>query len=118
VLGAAATATVTHENNNRDDAVCTFAGANGSLRIAVQTMDTPRIEFTSHAAECGSDPAPLKAIGNEAVVCSLKGAAQVVGRVRNRIFTILITPASSSIDQSLLREKARDVAEQVAGNLF
>jgi hypothetical protein len=90
-----------------------------SLRIAVQTTETPRNEFTSSAAECGSDPAPLKAIGNEAVVCNPdKRSAQVVGRVRNRIFTILIRTTNASMTQAALREKARDVAEHVAGNLF
>lgn len=118
VLGSAVTLTVTHENANRDDMACNFAGAS-SLRIAVQTTETPRNEFTSSVAECGSDPAPLKAIGNEAVVCNPdKRSAQVVGRVRNRIFTILIRTTNASMTQAVLREKARDVAEHVAGNLF
>jgi hypothetical protein len=118
VLGSAVTLTVTHENANRDDMACNFAGAS-SLRIAVQTTETPRNEFTSSAAECGSNPAPLKAIGNEAVVCTPdKRSAQVVGRVRNRIFTILIRTTNASMTQAVLREKARDVAEHVAGNLF
>jgi hypothetical protein len=130
VLGGTVTTTVTHENANRDDAVCAFALARGEpgakLRIDVRTMDPPRSEYTSRAAECGSNPAPLKAIGNEAVVCSPdegpggRRSALVVGRVRNRIFTILIstTNSSSSETPDLLREKARAVAEQVAGNLF
>jgi len=119
VLGSAVTLTVAHENANRDDMACSFLGAGSALRIAVETMETPRNEFTSHAAECGSDPAPLKAIGNEAVVCSPnKRSAQVIGRVRNRIFTVLVSITNGSIAQAALREKARDVAEHVAGNLF
>jgi len=119
VLGSAVTLTVTHENANRDDMACSFLGAGSALRIAVETMETPRNEFTSHAAECGSDPAPLRAIGNEAVVCSPdKRSAQVIGRVRNRIFTIVISTTNASVTQAALREKARDVAEHVAGNLF
>ena len=118
VLGTAVTLTVTHENANRDDMVCNFAGAS-SLRIAVETMETPRNEFTSHAADCVSDPAPLKTIGNEAVVCNPdKRSAKVIGRVRNRIFTILVSTTNASVTQAALREKARDVAEHVAGNLF
>jgi hypothetical protein len=98
---------------------CSFVGAGSVLRIAVETMETPRNEFTAHAADCGSDPAPLKAIGNEAVVCNPdKRSAQVVGRVRNRIFTILVSTTNPSFTQAVLREKARDVAEHVAGNLF
>lgn len=128
VIGEPVTATVTHENANRDDAVCQFIREQGKvsseLRIGVQTMDTPRNEFAPHAAQCGSNVTPLKAIGNEAVVCnpnedkSEKRSAQVVGRVRNRIFFILVRTTDSSTTLSSLREKARDVAEQVAGNLF
>lgn len=118
VLGSAVTVTIEHESSNRDDMVCNFAGVS-SLRIAVQTMDPPRAEFNARAAECGSDPAPLKAIGNEAVVCNPgKRSAQVIGRVRNRIFTILIGTTNASMNEAVLREKARDVAEHVAGNLF
>jgi hypothetical protein len=42
----------------------------------------------------------------------------VVGRVRNRAFIVLLSTSDSSMTQSSLREKARRVAEQVAGNLF
>jgi hypothetical protein len=123
VLGGAVTTTVTHENANRDDAACAFVRERGSvvaeLRIGVQTMDPPRSEYTSHAAECGSNTAPLKAIGNEAVVCSPDArSARVVGRVRNRIFTIFVSTTDPSATPDWLREKARAVAEQVAGNLF
>lgn len=117
VLGGGATVSVVHESANRDDAVCIFETSSGSLRIKVQTMETPRSEFSSHAAQCGTDSVALKAIGNEAVVCNPEGkrAAQVVSRVRNKIFTILIATPES---QTALREKARNIAEQVAGNLF
>jgi hypothetical protein len=123
VLGGAVTMTVTHENANRDDAACAFIRERGSviseLRIGVWTMDPPHSEYTSHAADCGSNAMPLKAIGNEAVVCSPDArSARVVGRVRNRIFTILVGTSDSSATPDLLREKARAVAEQVAGNLF
>jgi hypothetical protein len=89
------------------------------LRIGVQTMDPPRSEYTSQAAECGSNTMPLKAIGNEAVVCSPDArSARVVGRVRNRIFTVFVSTTDPSATPDLLREKARAVGEQVAGNLF
>jgi len=81
----------------------------------VVTMDTPRSEYTAHAAQCGSDPVALKAIGNEAVACTDEHGAKVVSRVRNKIFTIIV---ASSDPPATLREKARSVAEQVAGNLF
>jgi hypothetical protein len=117
VLGSAATVSVTHESANRDDAVCSFASASGSLRIEVHTTETPHNDFTSRAAQCGAEAVAVKAIGNEAVVCNANSglSARVVGRVRNRVFTIVIGAADS---QSALRERARAVAEHVAGNLF
>ena len=119
VLGSAVTLTVAHENANRDDAVCIFASPGGTLRISVRTIETPRSEFTSHAEACGANTTPLKAIGNEAVVCDPdKLSAQAIGRVRNRIFTILISTTDNSAAAAVLREKARGIAEQVAGNLF
>ena len=103
----------------RDDATCVFTSAHSELRIAVETMDPPHSEYMKQAEQCGAGTTPLKAIGNEAVVCSPNArAARVVGRVRNRIFTILITTTDSSTASDLLREKAHAVAEQVAGILF
>ena len=102
-----------------DDAACAFTSAISELRITVETMDPPHSEYMKQAEQCGADTTPLKAIGNEAVVCSPNArAARVVGRVRNRIFTILITTTDSSTASDLLREKAHAVAEQVAGILF
>jgi len=115
VLGGAVTATVTHANANREDATCSFVRTGAQLTIEVVTMDTPRSEYTAHAAQCGSDPVALKAIGNEAVACTDEHGAKVVSRVRNKIFTIIV---ASSDPPATLREKARSVAEQVAGNLF
>jgi hypothetical protein len=67
VLGAAVTGTVSHENANRDDAACEFIQVRGhhpsELHIGVLTVDAPRSEFASRAAECGSDATPLNAIG-------------------------------------------------------
>jgi hypothetical protein len=116
-LGTAVTMSVTRDTANREDASCSFTGKNAALRIVVQTMDTPRSGYTAHAAACGSNIEPLKAIGNEAVVCTPdepRQSTQVIGRVRNRIFTVLITTP----DVEKAREKARAVAEQVAGFLF
>lgn len=115
ILGGVATPAVTRETANRDDAVCTFTHERSQLRVEVMTMDTPHTEFTSHSAQCSVNQEPLKAIGNEAVVCGGRGSAQVVGRVRTRIFVILLTATGPS---EQLREKAREVAESVAGNLF
>lgn len=73
--------------------------------------------------KCVSSPAPLKAIGNEATACAEKGKdgqriERVIGRVRDQDFVIRISTNDSSATPALLREKARNVAEQVAGILF
>ncbi len=65
----------------------------------------------------------LKAIGNEAPACPYQGkqgwiAEQVVGRVRDQAFLVRMGSDDPSADAKVLREKARDVAEQVAGFLF
>jgi hypothetical protein len=110
-----------------DDADCVFVRQPGSiageLRIEVRTMSEPGKEFASYIAHCGAHATPLKAIGNEAGACTLNDKAgqvseQVVGRVRDRAFIIRLSMNDSSLTQSSLREKARKVAEQVAGNLF
>ncbi|MGD1071119.1 MAG: hypothetical protein ABSB15_13345 [Bryobacteraceae bacterium] len=119
VLGGAVNVTVTHENANRDDASCVFTHGASELRIAVETMDPPHSEYMKQSEQCGATTAPLKAIGNEAVVCSPDArSARVVGRVRTRIFEVQVTTAGASSAPDLLREKARAVAEQVAGFLF
>jgi len=119
VLGGAVTANVTQtacEFVRRDDP------SKSALRIEVETMGSPR-EFASRAAQCGAGAEALKAIGNEAVACThsdKKGqmAEQVVGRVRNQAFLVRFSTDDRAATPGGLREKARKVAEQVAGFLF
>jgi len=119
VLGGSVTANVTQtacEFVRRDDP------SKSALRIEVETMASPR-EFTSRAAHCGSGTEALKAIGNEAVACThseAKGrmAEQVAGRVRNQAFLVRVSTDDRGATPAGLREKARKVAEQVAGFLF
>jgi len=65
----------------------------------------------------------MKAIGNQAQACTYQGhsgwmAEQVVGRVRDQAFLVRISTHDASASPKILREKARKVAEQVAGILF
>ncbi len=79
---------------------CVFARKDGaSLTVEVQTLKSPK-EFL------GCNGQPLTGIGNEASECG----DSVAGRVRNQAFTIRIVPARP--------EKARKIAELVAGFLF
>lgn len=95
--------------NVRGD-TCLFARGASELRIEVKTVNLP------YKPNCAPSPVPLKAIGNEAVICESDGAQQVAGRVRDRAFFVRLT--SNDIASPALREKARSVAEQVAGILF
>ena len=119
VLGGAVKAIVT-------ETACEFVHRDGSseskLRIQVETI-AATTEFASRVAQCGSGAVPLKAIGNEAVACSYaekKGqmAEQVVGRVRNQAFLVRVSTSDHSATSAGLRDKARKVAEQIAGFLF
>ena len=120
VLGGRVTETVT---KNHDDADCAFERGGLRLSIEVKTMSDPAKEFPAYAARCGKHATPLRAIGNEAVACTEgggKGAtvARVVGRVRTRAFVVSLSDGGGGLSPAELGEKARNVAEQVAGNLF
>ncbi|MGA2745713.1 MAG: hypothetical protein ABSE44_13550 [Candidatus Sulfotelmatobacter sp.] len=85
-------------------------------------MKNPAREFAPYSAKCGPNAAPLRAIGNEALVCSLRGknqfSEQVVSRVRERAFIVKITSNLAPTGESDLRERTQKIAEQVAGFLF
>lgn len=111
-------------------AVCTFTqqaeGVTRTLRLTVEVATDPQARLTTVAQSCGSDAAPLKAIGNSAMVCSAderKGllGERVVGRVRDQVFTIIIKTAlkgDSTMTRDALKAHISTAAEQVAGNLF
>lgn len=95
---------------------CEFVRQETSLRIEVGAASAPH-------PQCGSGAEPLRAIGNEAQACTYQGkpgwvAEQVVGRVRDQAFLVRISTKDQSAVPKILREKARKVAEQVAGILF
>ncbi len=123
----AAAATATGTSVTVGDATCEFAHHDASgvtqLRIEVVTMSNVTAAFPRFRARCGTDSQPVRAIGNEAVVCGMKAterngvAEQVVGRVRERAFVVSIS-STAGADQATLRETALRVTEQVAGFLF
>jgi len=125
------TATVarTNKDKNKDDATCEFVRQNGpasaELRVEVETLSGALGAYTAYAARCGTKGVSLRAIGNEAVACSFNDqkrkkwvSEQVVGRVRDHAFTVRVSSNAESPDRGALREKARKIAEQVAGFLF
>lgn len=112
-------------------AVCTFTQSEPDvtrvLRITVAlAKENPHEQLMKSEAACGPNPAPLKAIGNEAVVCAVDettGArgARAVGRVRDQVFEILISSTQKNdpiLTHDALRIRINTAAEQVSGNLF
>ena len=108
------------------DASCEFAAHAGSilleLRIEVETMPAPALDFAAYESRCHSAAAPLTAIGTKAVACSDDSggqlAEQVIGRVRDRAFVVRISTSDHSTERGVERDKAKKIAEQVAGILF
>jgi hypothetical protein len=110
-------------------AACSFdyhdATASRELRITVEKVKDPGRGLAAYTTQCRG-AAPLRAIGNEAVTCAAdtKGhthGEQVIGRVRDQIFTVTVTTSARqdpSMSREALEEKTRNIAEQVAGALF
>jgi hypothetical protein len=126
-LGGPATTTVT-PIGDKGDAECVFTRHDGSsilsLQIGVQTLNGPPFSLEPYIAECASPLTPIRAIGNEALACSLanskkKGMTELVtSRVRERGFFVRLSTTVPSTDVSDLRLRASKVAELVAGFLF
>jgi len=128
LLGGEVTMKVTH--TSPEDTTCEFALKHEStvstLQIAVHTMTAVSQEFTAYLAQCGTVSTPLRAVGNEALECTLSRdpvqvTEQIISRVRDRAFLLKWSMPKSTeeaISQDDIREKLRNVAEQVAGSLF
>lgn len=126
----AGTVSLTARITDRGDGVCEFSRNDGAaihrLRVSVEIMTDIAKQFSTYLAQCGPQSTPLRAVGNEAVMCSSDGkvdqyAEQVVGRVRDQAFVVSVSTSiqqDPSMTQKMRRQKANLVAEQVAGILF
>jgi len=114
-----------------DDAtICVFTNLKtakdySALRIMVQPLADATKAVRSHESQCTSPAVALKAIGNEAVSCSAdvgySRGEQVIGRVRDRLFSVSVSSTMAQdplMTRELLQDKAKMIAEQVAGALF
>jgi hypothetical protein len=113
-----------------DQSICVFTNLKtakdySTLRIMVQPLKDVNNAVVSHKSLCTSAPVALKAIGNEAISCSAdvgySRGEQVIGRVRDRLFIVTVSSTIAqdpSVTRQLLQEKARTIAEQIAGALF
>jgi hypothetical protein len=127
VLEGPVTVSVTYFDQDNSDASCEFTRKTDhnvrTLRIEVNTMKDLSHEFPRYLAKCAQDAKPLRAIGNEAIVCSVPGkrspvAEQVVSRVRDRAFIVDVFSNGVISERDAMRDKAQKIAEQVAGFLF
>lgn len=130
VLGGAAAVEV--NNTGAGTGTCIFRLQNGAphdtLRIAVVRADHAENagrEMKPYEVSCTASKAPLKAVGNEAVLCGADTKTSrgelVVGRVRDNLFTVTISTGTgddSGATRDTLVEKAEAIAKQVAGALF
>ena len=128
ILGGAVT--VTAKVTDQTTGTCVFSRKKGAvvhqLRISVNLMSDFSKQFPSYLAQCQPKSSPLRAIGNEAVICSIQGKAGhygeiVVGRVRNQAFVVSVSSSvrdDPTMTQEMRREKVSLVSEQVSGILF
>jgi len=128
VLGGSVT--LTAKVSDQGAGACLFSRHQGTavrqLRISVDIMKDVLKEFPSYLAQyCPAKRTPLRAIGNEAVMCSVdtndEHAEKVVGRVRDRAFVVSVSSSvqdDAKLTREMRREKANLVAEQIAGFLF
>ena len=99
---------------------CEFTRESGAQRTALRIEVAPAGSAHPH---CGPGSDALRAIGNEAMACKYSGQAgwiaeQVTGRVRDQAFLVRVSSNDPAAARQSLREKARSIAEQVAGILF
>jgi hypothetical protein len=122
-LGGEVQATMTRTEKNASY-TCQFTRPEYELTIEVGTLTAPDqfARFADGACQGGREVAPLKAIGNEAIACSLGKGSQIVekavARVRNQKFVIRFSTTDNGADSKVIRAKTTALAEQVAGYLF
>ena len=105
-----------------------FKSPSGSrvFAINVETIQDAHTRVMSLAKGCKEPQEVLPAIGNEAYVCTTEHskeavAVRVVGRVRDQVFTILITTTGKGdfiLSTQDLKSRISIASEQVSGNLF
>jgi hypothetical protein len=109
-------------------AACSFAYRDGTasrlLKLTVEQAQDDAQAISDYKARCSAGTTPLSGIGNAACGSATKSQTygqEVIGRVRNQIFTVTVTTTAQNdpfMPQEALQEKARNIAEQVAGALF
>jgi hypothetical protein len=127
VLEGPALLAMPKSTENETECVFRFEKENTAytLQIAVNKLSAGSKSTTLDTSDCSSPGTPLRAIGNEALLCAddhkHSSGEEVVGRVRDTHFRVVITTSAhndSSMTRDVLEMKTRSVAEAVAGSLF
>ena len=95
---------------------CVFTNGDYQLKLQLTKLSfaSEFAKYSEKACQEGHDVTAVKAIGNEAVACTVEGTDKIIARVRNHAFTLSLT----ATEKKPLREINHLFAEQVAGNLF
>jgi len=129
LLGGEAVGAVT-EAAAGQPAVCTFTQQGNSgkrtLRVTVEIAGDSHARLNAIAQSCAADAVPLRATGNEALICTAdedkkRMGERVVGRVRDQVFTITISTSLKNdpvLTSDALKSRIYTAAEQISGNLF
>jgi hypothetical protein len=111
-------------------ATCDFVfkkvGESRVFTLSVETTQDAHARVMSMVKGCKEPQEILPGIGNEAYVCTTEHgkeaiAERVVGRVRDQVFTILISSRGKGdliLSTQDLKSRISIASEQVSGNLF
>lgn len=129
LLGGQAVGAVTETSAGQPGA-CTFTQQDEkgkrTLRVTVEIAGDGHARLGAIAQACGADAVSVRAIGNEALICTAdedkkRMGERVVGRVRDQVFTITIGTTLKNdpiLTRDQLKSRIYAAAEQVSGNLF
>lgn len=115
--------TVTHAEKS-SGYTCVFTRLDYELTLELNPIAAPDrfAHFAEIACQGGREITPVRAIGNEAIACTLgtdrRMLEKIVSRVRNQAFTLALSTTDKAADRKSIRSKNAALAEQVAGNLF
>lgn len=117
VLGGGVTVTVRIAESGEGS--CAFTRQDGPKDVLKIVVSKAPLE------SCPAESAKPKGIGNEAALCKVQRSPNeavelVVSRVRNFHFTVTLSVHGDELQTSInhAEEAVKQVAEQVAGNLF
>jgi hypothetical protein len=129
LLGVQAIGVVTKTVSGQP-AACTFTQQSErgkrTFLVSVEINGDAHARLSAMAQSCGADAAPLRAIGNEAIICAANHrkdqmGERVIGRVRDQVFMIDIDTTFKNdpiLTRDELKSRIYTAAEQISGNLF